>query len=110
MMLMFCYIFVITFLCCQSKKTLKNLLFFSVDNIEKFILKNIHPFIFHVLFHVKAFAMKIFAQYNEISLTCIASTKKKLSYLKKIIYQKFEKIGCSPRIHCQTFYLFKQFI
>lgn len=33
--------FGITFLCCHSKKTLHNLLLFSIDNIEKFILKHI---------------------------------------------------------------------
>lgn len=46
------------------KKTLRNLLLSSVGNIEKFIPKHSHPF----LFHVKEFVMKKFAQDNEISL------------------------------------------
>ena len=62
------------------KKILKNLLFSPIDNIEKFIPKHNHPFLFHILFHVKAFTRKIFGQDNEISLGWIASTilKKKL--------------------------------
>lgn len=58
----------------NTKKILRNLLFSSVDNIQKFILK--HNYL--VLFHVKAFFMKIFAQDNEISLGWIASKEKKI--------------------------------
>ena len=78
--MMMLFIFVINFLCYQLKKTLKILMFSSFDNIEKFIPKNNHTFLFHVLFHVlchvKTFAMKIFVQDNELSLRWIASTEK----------------------------------
>lgn len=52
------------------KKTLRNLLFSIVDNIEKFFYKH-NLFIFHVLFAIKAFV-----QDNEISLGWIVSTEK----------------------------------
>lgn len=64
------------FLGCQSKKTLKNLMLFSVDNIEKFTPKHNHL----VPFHLKAFDTKKFVQDNEISLRWIASAKTNFSW------------------------------
>lgn len=56
------------------KEILRNLLFSSVDDIEKFIPK--HNYL--IFFHAKVFAMKTCAQDNEISLGFIVSAEKKI--------------------------------
>lgn len=45
--------FEIIFICCQSKKTLHNLLFFSIDNIKKFIPKHIINYKEYCCFTIK---------------------------------------------------------